>query len=47
MRKHFLILMLLALLPLAGWAADLKDYQVTVANVYYGVTTDPTVTIRV
>ena len=29
MRKHFLILMLMALLPLAGWAADLQEIGAT------------------
>ena len=39
MRKHFLILMLLALLPLAGWAATvdvLIDNQTTQTKVYDG-----------
>ncbi len=36
MRKHFLILMLLSLLPLAGWAEDLTDALVTVVNPKYG-----------
>ena len=30
MRKHFLILMLLTLLPLAGWAVDFSDETVTI-----------------
>ena len=29
MRKHFLILMLFALLPLAGWATDITDVNIT------------------
>ena len=37
MRKHFLILMLLTLLPLAGWAAEpLSSVKLSVANVTYG-----------
>ena len=42
MRKHFLILMLLALLPLAGWAADFATATVSINDVPYGrhVTTD-------
>lgn len=34
MRKHFLILMLLTLLPLAGWAqkTNISDYTVTLQN---------------
>ena len=37
MRKQFLILMLMALLPLAGWAAEpLSSAKVSVANVTYG-----------
>ena len=40
MRKHFLILMLMALLPLAGWAEDPEHYDVTVTlgtiNIEYG-----------
>ena len=37
MRKHFLILMLFALLPLAGWAAEpLSSVKLSVANVTYG-----------
>ncbi|MBQ8463852.1 MAG: hypothetical protein IJ544_07045 [Prevotella sp.] len=38
MRKHFLILMLLSLLPLAGWAADLDVSKFTAANIAYGST---------
>jgi len=36
MRKHFLILMLLSLLPMAGWAEDLTDALVTVVNPKFG-----------
>ena len=36
MRKHFLILMLLTLLPLAGWAADLSKGLVVIPSPYYG-----------
>ena len=36
MRKHFLILMLMALLPLAGWAEDITANHVTVVNPYFG-----------
>ena len=43
MRKHFLILMLMALLPLAGWASDFKDATVVVEDITYGSATDPTV----
>ena len=40
MRKHFLILMLLTLLPLAGWAAEpLSSVKLSVANVTYGTAT--------
>ena len=40
MRKHFLILMLFALLPLAGWAAEpLSSVKLSVANVTYGTAT--------
>ena len=45
MRKHFLILMLFALLPFTVWAADLKDMEVIATNVYYGATVNPTVTV--
>ena len=38
MRKHFLLLFLLTLLPLAGWAADFKtDATVTVDDIYFGL----------
>ena len=36
MRKHFLLLFLMALLPLAGWAAQITDDHVTVVNPFYG-----------
>ena len=36
MRKHFLILMLLTLLPLAGWAEKLTSSMFTVESPYYG-----------
>jgi hypothetical protein len=40
MRKHFLILMLMALLPLAGWATvDITDCTLAVGDVVYGSTT--------
>ena len=47
MRKHFLILMLLALLPLAGWAStDLTGLvNVSVGNVEYGQTDAPSVSV--
>ena len=36
--ENFLILMLMALLPLAGWAADLKtEATVTVNDKYFGI----------
>ena len=41
MRKHFLILMLLTLLPLANWAGDLRDATVVVKNIAYGATAKP------
>ena len=36
MRKNFLILMLMALLPLAGWAATLEDATIIVPDITYG-----------
>ena len=36
MRKHFLLLFLMALLPLAGWAEDLTQGMFTVESPYYG-----------
>ena len=42
MRKHFLILMLMALLPLTGWAEAITPVMFTVSDVQYG--TAPTVT---
>ena len=38
MRKNFLLLMLMALLPLAGWAADLKNGTLVAPSPYYGKT---------
>ena len=46
MRKHFLILMLLALLPLAGWAADLNDLTIRVGNITYGSADAPSLTVK-
>ena len=43
MRKHFLILMLMALLPLAGWAGDVYITP-NVINVYYPDNVIPAVT---
>ena len=43
MRKHFLILMLMALLPFTAWAADFKDATVVVQDITYGSTVDPVV----
>ena len=42
MRKHFLLLFLMALLPLAGWAATLEDATIIVNDMVYGGT-DPVV----
>lgn len=39
MRKHFLLLMLMALLPLAGWAADLDGSKIAISNHEYGTAT--------
>ena len=36
MRKHFLILMLMALLPLAGFAEDLSQGKMVIPSTYYG-----------
>ena len=36
MRKHFLLLFLMALLPLAGWAATLEDATIIVNDMVYG-----------
>ena len=36
MRKHFLILMLLTLLPLAGFADDLREGKIVIASTYFG-----------
>ena len=48
MKKHFLILMLMALLPMAGWAqsGNLADKAVTVGKVYYGATALPGVEVE-
>ena len=48
MRKHFLILMLMALLPMAGFAEAITESMFIVSDVVYGtltVTTAPTVTL--
>ena len=45
MRKHFLILMLLTLLPLAGFALDLDMSRFTAANISYGAAGLPGVTV--
>ena len=47
MRKHFLILMLMALLPLAGWAVQNGTVTITphVINVYYPATAVPQVAL--
>ena len=45
MRKHFLILMLLTLLPLAGFAEDLDITRFTAQNIPYGATALPNVTV--
>ena len=39
MRKHFLILMLMALLPMAGFAIDLDQSKFSIANHEYGTST--------
>ena len=36
MRKHFLLLFLMAILPLAGWAASLEDATIIVPDIEYG-----------
>ena len=38
MRKNFLLLFLMTLLPFAGWADDLKDCTISVPNVVKGAT---------
>ena len=46
MRKHFLILMLLALLPLSTWAIELTEdvWRVSVSDITYGdATPEPVV----
>ena len=44
MRKHFLILMLMALLPLAAFAEDIQPEWFSVLNVTYGTAAAPTKT---
>jgi len=39
MRKHFLLLMLMALLPLAGWAEDISTANVAVGDIEFGTPT--------
>ena len=47
MRKHFLILMLLALLPFTAWATvDIKDATVAAGDVTYGTTTPQSLTVN-
>ena len=46
MRKHFLILMLMALLPLAGFAEDLSQGKMVIPSTYYGYAPSET-TIKV
>ena len=48
MKKHFLILMLMALLPMVGWAQSgtLSDKTVTVGKVFYGQATLPAVEVE-
>ena len=43
MRRNFLILMLMALLPLAGFAEVLDQSKFSASNINYGTTTFPTV----
>lgn len=43
MRKNFLLLFLMALLPLAGWAITLDKTQFSAANIAYGTAVLPTV----
>ncbi len=45
MKKHFLILMLMALLPLAAFAAGFEDATVQVGKFTYGGTTIPVVQV--
>ena len=47
MRKHFLILMLLTLLPFTASANDLKDCTISVPNVVYGATSFGTPGIQI
>jgi len=44
MRKHFLILMLMALLPMVGFAATLDPAKFSATNITYGTSVLPTVT---
>ena len=46
MRKHFLILMLLTLLPLAGWADNLEFGTVEVGDYTYGGTAVPVPVVK-
>jgi len=47
MRKHFLILMLMALLPFTAWATvDIKDATVAAGDVTYGTTTPQSLTVN-
>ena len=46
MRKHFLLLMLMALLPLAGWADGSVTITPNVINVYYPATAVPAATVE-
>jgi hypothetical protein len=46
MRKHFLILMLLTLLPLAGWADNLEFGTVEVGDYTYGGTDVPVPVVK-
>ena len=46
MRKHFLILMLMALLPLAGWATPFsQNARLVVGEITYGDEDDPTMVV--
>ena len=46
MRKNFLLLFLMALLPLASWAGDLGQATVVVDDVYYG-SQEPTLRVAI
>ena len=45
MRKHFLLLMLMALLPMAGFALTLDVSKFQASNINYGSTALPAVTV--